>query len=123
MFSLSKAYGMASWRIGFMVVPAGLADAINKIQDTLLICPPAVSQHAAMAALHVGAGYAHAHVARLDEVRRSVFEVLNGSGLPCEVPAADGAFYYLLRVATTLDSMTLVERLIRQHRVAAIPGS
>ena len=123
LFSLSKAYGMASWRIGFMVVPAGLADAINKIQDTLLICPPAVSQHAAMAALRVGAGYTHAHVARLDEVRRSVFEVLSGSGLPCEVPAADGAFYYLLRVATTLDSMTLVERLIRQHRVAAIPGS
>ena len=123
LFSLSKAYGMASWRIGFMVVPAGLADAINKIQDTLLICPPAVSQHAAMAALHVGAGYARARVQRLDEVRRTVFEVLSGPGLPCEVPAADGAFYYLLRVATTLDSMTLVERLIRQHRVAAIPGS
>ncbi len=54
LFSLSKAYGMASWRIGYMVIPEQLHDAVNKIQDTILICPPAVSQHAAMAALEVG---------------------------------------------------------------------
>ena len=51
LYSLSKAYGMASWRIGYMVIPASLLEAVNKIQDTLLICPPAVSQHAALAAL------------------------------------------------------------------------
>ena len=34
-----------------------------------------------------------------------------------------GAFYYLVRAHTRLDSMTLVERLIREHHVAAIPGS
>ena len=41
----------------------------------------------------------------------------------CTVPAADGAFYFLLRINTELDSMTLVERLIREHRVAVMPGS
>ena len=55
LYSLSKAYGMASWRVGYMVVPEVLAEAINKIQDTLLICPPAASQRAALAALAVGA--------------------------------------------------------------------
>ena len=54
LYSLSKAYGMASWRIGYMVIPEALSEAVNKIQDTILICPPAVSQHAAMAALEVG---------------------------------------------------------------------
>jgi aspartate/methionine/tyrosine aminotransferase len=39
------------------------------------------------------------------------------------VPAVAGAFYYLIRVHSALDSMTLVERLIREHKVAAIPGS
>ena len=43
LFSLSKAYGFASWRIGYMVVPDELFDAVNKIQDTNLICPPVVS--------------------------------------------------------------------------------
>ena len=45
---------MASWRIGYMVIPEALVDAVNKIQDTILICPPVVSQHAALAALQVG---------------------------------------------------------------------
>ena len=57
---------MASWRIGYMVIPEVLAEAVNKIQDTMLICPPAVSQHAAIAALEVGRSFAGAHLARLD---------------------------------------------------------
>ena len=64
LYSLSKAYGMASWRIGYMVIPDALSEAVNKIQDTLLICPPAVSQHAALAALEVGRAHAAAHLAR-----------------------------------------------------------
>jgi aspartate/methionine/tyrosine aminotransferase len=123
LYSLSKAYGMASWRVGYMVVPEHLSEAINKIQDTLLICPPAVSQAAAMAALQVGREYPRAHLDRLDRMRREIFKALSGPDVPCDVPAVDGAFYYLVRVHSSLDSMTLVERLIREHRVAAIPGS
>jgi aspartate/methionine/tyrosine aminotransferase len=123
LYSLSKAYGMASWRIGYMVVPEGLAEAVSKIQDTLLICPPAVSQHAALAAIGVGRPHASAHLARLDATRRSIFETLSASDVPCDVPTADGAFYYLVRSHSTLDPMTLTERLIREHRVAVIPGS
>ena len=123
LYSLSKAYGMASWRVGYMVIPAGLWDAVNKIQDTLLICPPAASQHAALAALAVGRGYPAAHLSRLDGMRRTIFAALSDLSVPCEVPSVEGAFYYLVRVRSGLDAMTLVERLIRQHRVATIPGS
>jgi aspartate/methionine/tyrosine aminotransferase len=123
LYSLSKAYGMASWRSGYMVIPEGLSEAVNKIQDTLLICPPAVSQHAALAALQVGRDYARTHLDRLDTMRRTIFDALNDPDVPCDVPSPDGAFYYLVRVHSTLDSMRLTERLIREHRVAAIPGS
>jgi aspartate/methionine/tyrosine aminotransferase len=123
LFSLSKAYGMASWRIGYMVIPEVLSEAVNKIQDTILICPPAISQHAAMAALEVGRAFAGAHVERLDTMRRTIFEALGAPDVPCDVPSPDGAFYYLVRVHSALDSMTLAERLIREHRVATIPGS
>jgi aspartate/methionine/tyrosine aminotransferase len=123
LFSLSKAYGMASWRMGYMVIPDVLSEAVNKIQDTILICPPAVSQHAAMAALAVGRSFAGAHVERLDTMRRSIFAALSAPEVPCDVPSPDGAFYYLVRVHSRLDSMTLAERLIREHRVATIPGS
>jgi aspartate/methionine/tyrosine aminotransferase len=123
LYSLSKAYGMASWRVGYMVVPEVLAEAINKIQDTLLICPPAASQRAALAALAAGARYPRRHLAQLDTMRHAIFEALSDGAVPCEVAPVAGAFYYLVRVHSTLDSMTLVERLIREHKVAAIPGS
>jgi aspartate/methionine/tyrosine aminotransferase len=123
LYSLSKAYGMASWRIGYMVIPDVLDEAVNKIQDTILICPPAVSQHAALAALAVGRSFAGARLAGLDATRRKIFEALSAGDVPCDVPTPDGAFYYLVRVRSSLDSMTICERLIREHRVATIPGS
>ncbi len=54
LYSLSKAYGFASWRIGYVVVPIHLFDAMMKIQDTNVICPPVISQYAALGALQVG---------------------------------------------------------------------
>jgi aspartate/methionine/tyrosine aminotransferase len=123
LYSLSKAYGMASWRVGYMVIPAELSEAVNKIQDTILICPPAVSQHAALAALEIGRSHAAPHVQRLDAMRRAIRDALSAPDVPCDVPSPDGAFYYLVPVHSTLDSMTLTERLIREHRVATIPGS
>ena len=59
----------------------------------------------------------------LDSTRRLIFDILQADDVPCDVPAAEGAFYYLLRAHSRLNSMTLTERLIREHRVAAIPGS
>ncbi len=39
------------------------------------------------------------------------------------VPAADGAFYCLLRVNTNVDPLVVGERLVREHKVAVIPGT
>jgi aspartate/methionine/tyrosine aminotransferase len=123
LYSLSKAYGMASWRVGYMVIPDALSDAVNKIQDTILICPPAASQHAALAAIQVGRAYAAQHISGLNAMREAIFDALDTPDVPCDVPSPDGAFYYLIRVHSTLDSMRVTERLIREHRVAVIPGS
>jgi aspartate/methionine/tyrosine aminotransferase len=39
------------------------------------------------------------------------------------VPAADGAFYVLLRVNRNVDPLVIGERLVREHKVAVIPGT
>ena len=122
MWSLSKAFGFASWRIGYMTIPEALFDAVNKIQDTNLICPAAVSQHAALAALDVGRPYCDAHVRVLAQVRALVYHRLGTIGDLVEAPDARGAFYVLLRVKTALDPYVLAERLIREHKVATIPA-
>ena len=123
LYSLSKAYGFASWRIGYMVVPERLWVAVNKIQDTLLICAPHISQAAAVGALTAGRSYCDAHVAALAPVRARVLERLDAISDLVEAPSADGAFYCLLRVKTDVDAMTLAERLIREHKVATVPGT
>jgi aspartate/methionine/tyrosine aminotransferase len=123
LYSMSKAYGMASWRIGYMVIPEMLWDAINKIQDTLLIAAPSISQVAAIAALTVGRAYADSHLDRLASMRVLVGRALGDESVPCDVPDAAGAFYYFPRIHTSLDPLVLTERLIREHRVAVVPGT
>lgn len=123
LYSLSKAYGMASWRIGCMVIPNTLWDAVNKIQDTLLICAPSVSQVAAVAALGVGREYATKRLPGLDATRLRMHQALNAAGMPSVAPLSGGAFYFFVRVRSRLNPMELTERLIREHRVAVIPGS
>jgi aminotransferase len=53
-FSLSKAYAMAGWRIGFLHSDEENIKEILKIHDSLVTCAPVIAQHAAMAALDYG---------------------------------------------------------------------
>jgi aspartate/methionine/tyrosine aminotransferase len=122
-YSLSKAYGFAGWRVGYMAYPAHLGEAMLKSQDTILICPPIASQAAARAALAVGRAYCEPHVRALARLRETVVERLSALAPLAVVPAADGAFYCLMRIETGVDPMILAERLIREHRVAVIPGT
>src|SRR3954471_11381355 len=123
MFSLSKAYGFAGWRVGYMAYPEALGSAMIKSQDTILICPTIAAQIGARAALEVGRGYCEPHVRELASIRDFVVRELSALAPLATVPAADGAFYCLLRVNGGGDPMTLAERLIREHKVAVIPGT
>jgi aspartate/methionine/tyrosine aminotransferase len=123
LFSLSKAYGFASWRIGYMAIPAHLLESIKKIQDTILICPPVVSQLAALGALAAGRAYCAEKLEAIAQVRLSVLNAVNSLQEFCIVPRAEGAFYLLLNLNTPIPAMTLTERLIREYGVAVIPGT
>lgn len=122
-YSLSKAYGFAGWRIGYMAYPEQLASAMMKSQDTILICPTIASQMAALAAMEVGRAYCEPHVRELASIRDIVVRELADLAPLASVPAADGAFYVLMKVNTTQDPVALNERLIREHKVAVIPGT
>jgi aspartate/methionine/tyrosine aminotransferase len=122
LYSLSKAYGFAGWRVGYAVVPASLNDALYKVQDTVLICPPLICQAAAAAALGEGRGFVEPHVARLAGVRQEVLQLFSSVEDLCTVPTPGGAFYCLARVKTAMPAMELMTRLVREHRVAAIAG-
>lgn len=122
MWSLSKAFGMAGWRIGYMLYPEHLDAAMLKIQDTVLICPPVATQVAAAAAMEAGRAYCEPYLAELAEVRELVLSQLASLAPQVAVPTAEGAFYCFAKVDAPLDPMAVAERLIREHKVAVLPG-
>jgi len=77
LFLFSKTYGMASWRMGYMLIPESLSGAIRKVQDSNLICAPVISQHAAIAALKCGHDFCTPHLARLAKTRRAMVKQLD----------------------------------------------
>ncbi|MEW6720421.1 MAG: pyridoxal phosphate-dependent aminotransferase [Thermodesulfobacteriota bacterium] len=122
LFSFSKAYGMASWRVGVLVAPEHLYDELMKIQDTVVVCAPAISQHVGIGALKEGNGYCRSFLPGLSRVRREMLRRLAGIPGLVTVPPALGAFYLFARVNTDMPAIRLSERLVQEHRVAVIPG-
>jgi aspartate/methionine/tyrosine aminotransferase len=123
LFSLSKAYGLANWRIGYMVIPKHLQTAVYKIQDTNVICPSIPSQLAASGALAAGRDYCDKKRAVISENRNIMLPELEKIGDICTVSDNQGAFYLLLKVHTELDDMSVIKHLVKDYRVAALPGS
>ena len=82
-----------------------------------------MSQHVAAAALRIGRDFWGPRVEALRGVRDEVMSALREVSDLCDVPETQGAFYALLRVHEGGDPFALVQRLVRQHRVAAVPGS
>lgn len=123
MYSFSKAYGFAGWRVGYMVIPKALSGAMDKIQDTVLISPPAASQRAALGALSAGASYCRLHLPALAKARQVLLDELSQLSDLCTVPPATGAMYYLVRIHKTIGALELVTRLIHEHQVAVMPGT
>ena len=76
-------------------------------------------------ALNASSDYVREKLGAIREVRRRVQNDLAAlvTEKICDVPPADGAFYFLLRVHSPRSSMEMAERLIREHGVAVIPGN
>ncbi len=98
-YSMSKNFGMASWRVGYVVFPAHLAQAMDKVQDTNLICAPVPSQLLALEALRLGKAWVQEKVEDLARVRSAVYASLEQLGDLVRFPRTRGAFYVLMRLA------------------------
>jgi len=123
LFSLSKSYGFASWRIGYLVAPSALHSSLLKIQDTELICAPAISQWAAVTALDIGHDYPCRQLPAIAASRKLVLDALASVQDCIQFTAQRGAFYCFFPVKSELPDITIVERLIKEFGVALLPGS
>src|SRR4051812_23558724 len=119
--SFSKYFSMTGWRIGWLLVPDELVDAVDRLAGNFTICPPALSQLAAVAAFEAY-DELDANVARYAENRAVLLEQLPTIGVDRLAPA-DGAFYVYADVSEwTDDSLTWSARLLDETGVAVAPG-
>ena len=119
--SFSKYFSMTGWRIGWMVVPEAQVRMIERLAQNLFICPPHVSQIAALAALDCTEEL-EANRAVYAENRRLMMERLPKAGFDRIAPP-DGAFYVYADVADlTGDSLGLAAEILGGAGVAVTPG-
>ena len=121
--SFSKYFSMTGWRIGWMLVPERLRRPVDVLTGNFTICPPVLSQYAAVEAFS-DASYAEcdAHVARYAENRRLLLDGLPRLGIDRLAPA-DGAFYVYADVGhLTDDSMAFCHTLLAETGIATAPG-
>jgi aspartate/methionine/tyrosine aminotransferase len=121
--SFSKYFSMTGWRLGWMLVPERLRRAVDVLTGNFTICPPAIAQHAAVAAFSE-ASYEEcdSHVARYAANRSILLEGLPRIGSDRLAPA-DGAFYVYADVShLTDDSMAFCKRMLLETGVATASG-
>ncbi len=121
---MSKDYAMTGWRIGYATGPAELLSAMGRIHQYLIMSAPSGGQAAALRALTDPAAEAAVQemVASYGERRRFLVDGLNEIGLDCFEPK--GAFYAFPSVHRTgMDEFEFADKLLREERVAVIPGS
>jgi aspartate/methionine/tyrosine aminotransferase len=119
--SFSKYFSMTGWRVGWLVVPEAHIRTVERLQQSLFICPPHASQIAALAALDCK-DELRANRAVYAENRRLMLEGLPRAGIDRFAPP-DGAFYVYADVShLTDDSLALAKRLLDEAGVATAPG-
>lgn len=112
LWSMSKTYGMAGWRVGFVVGNAEIIERVNLLNDHTRVGVFAPVQIAAAAALE-GAQDSVAERVAAYERRRDLL----AQALP-DAPLSEGTFYLWVRLPEGLNA----ETLLREHRVAVAPG-
>lgn len=119
--SFSKYYAMTGWRLGWLAAPDELMRPLERLQQSLAICAPTISQRAALAAFDATEELEANRVAYARN-RALLVDRLPKMGLPNFAPA-DGAFYIYADVSRfTGDSMDFCRRMLREAGVATTPG-
>jgi len=121
--SFSKYFAMTGWRLGWLLVPSELRRAVDRLTGNFTICPPVLSQYAAVAAFTPEAvEEADGHLHHYASNRSLLLEGLRGIGIDRLAPT-DGAFYVYADVSDfTADSLDLCSKLLADAGVAIAPG-
>ena len=118
----SKSYAMTGWRLGYALGPEPLMAMMTKMHQFAIMCAPTTSQYAAIEAMKNGDNDVVMMCESYNQRRRLMVEHFRDMGLSCFEP--EGAFYVFPSIKETgLSSMEFCETLLKEEKVAVVPGS
>jgi aspartate/methionine/tyrosine aminotransferase len=113
-----QSYGMAGWRVGYMIYPQRLSADMQKIQDAIPTHPSIASQKLAIAALKSDSSWVHNQVQSLAVCREAMWHAVKD----CGTVRTCGAFYYLVPLPRGIDELYAIDVLAREFGVLVTPG-
>lgn len=118
----SKAYAMTGWRLGYAAGPREVIQVMTKLHQFAIMCAPTVSQHAAIEAMKSCDEEIERMAVQFGMRRGLMVNHLNRMGLTCADPL--GAFYVFPSIRSTgLTSDQFCEQLLKEQKVAVVPGN
>ena len=125
-FSFSKSFGMAGWRLGFLHAPDEVVAQAAKAADTLHICAGLPAQLLAEEALEVEPRYPEGFregMMRSRDLLAAALAPLRAQGLIGEAKSAGGFYLFVpLDPKKARSGREAAERLVVEHGVAVVPG-
>lgn len=121
---VSKTFSVTGWRVGTIVAPPELTDAIRKVHDFLTVGAPAPMQEACAVGMNrLDDEYYRTMAFEYGERREVLVSALQEAGFRCTRP--QGAYYVLVDFSelSDEDDTTFSKRLAREAGVAPVPGS
>ena len=120
--SFSKSFLMTGWRLGWLVVPPTLIDAVGKLIEFNTSCAPTFVQRAGLAALAGADEFVPGLIGRLKACRDTLLPQLAAlPGVGVAVP--DGGMYAFFRIEGHHDSLALAKRLVAEAGLGLAPGA
>ena len=118
----SKAFAMTGWRVGYACGPKDIIGGMTKIHQYTMLCAPIMGQMAGIEALKGGSRYVIEMKREYKRRREFIVERLNEMGFVC--PNPEGAFYVFFSIKNTgMDCLEFAKKLLKQERVAVVPGT
>ena len=120
--SFSKSFLMTGWRLGWLVVPPTLIDAVGKLIEFNTSCAPVFVQRAGLAALAQADVFVPGLIDRLKTCRDTLIPAL--AALPgVQVANPLGGMYAFFRVDGQDDSLAFAKRLVSEVGLGLAPGA
>jgi aspartate/methionine/tyrosine aminotransferase len=120
--SFSKSFLMTGWRLGWLVMPPAMVDAMGKLIEFNTSCASVFTQRGALAAVRRTDEITPRVAAHLRACRDTLVPLLQA--LPeVDVAPAPGGMYAFFRLAGHADSLATAKRLVAEAGLGLAPGS